>query len=77
MYRVYTYPKVIDPKKAKFSVGDFVRISKYRHAFDKSYTPNWTTETFQIFNVKQTFPRTYILKDFKNEEIKGLFYEAS
>lgn len=73
--RSYTHPKVVDPKKAKFAVGDYVRISKFRHAFDKSYTPNWTTEIFQIFKVKQTFPRTYILKDSKNEEIKGSFYE--
>lgn len=73
--RAYTHPKVIDPRKAKFKVGDYVRISKFRHAFDKSYTPNWTTEIFQIVKVKQTFPRTYILQDSKNEEIKGSFYK--
>lgn len=71
----FSYPKVIDPKIPKFKVGDYVRISKFRHVFDKGYTPNWTTEIFQIFKVKETFPRTYLLKDSKNEEIKGSFYE--
>ena len=35
------------PKKPKFSIGDKVRLSKYkRRVFDKGYTPNWTEELF-------------------------------
>jgi len=31
--------------KAKFKIGDTVRISKYkRKVFDRGYTPNWTEE---------------------------------
>ena len=62
-------------KKNKFKVGDTVRISKYKHIFSKGYTPNYTTELFSIAEVKDTKPVTYILKDEKNNIIKGGFYE--
>ena len=62
--------------KPKFSVGDKVRISKYkRKVFDKGYTPNWTEEIFVVDNIQYTDPITYKLKDLNNEEIKGSFYE--
>ena len=32
----------------KFQVGDYVRISKYKDIFAKSYTPNWSEEVFVI-----------------------------
>ena len=33
----------LKPKNPKFSIGDKVRLSKYkRRVFDKGYTPNWT-----------------------------------
>lgn len=72
---VYNHPKVVDPKKPKFKIGDSVRISKYRHAFSKGYTPAWSNEIFKISQVKVTLPRTYLLTDINNEEIKGGFYE--
>ena len=56
-------------------MGDTVRISKYKHIFSKGYTPNYTTELFSIAEVKDTKPVTYILKDEKNDIIKGGFYE--
>ena len=71
----YTFPKTIDSKKLKFKVNDFVRISKNREAFQKGYTPNWSNEVFQIKEIKLTNPRTYLLKDEKNEDIQGGFYE--
>ena len=62
--------------KPKFSVGDKVRISKYkRKLFDKGYTPNWTEEIFVVDKVQYTNPITYKLKDLNGEEIKGSFYE--
>ena len=62
--------------KAKFKIGDKVRISKYkRKTFDKSYTPNWTEEVFIIDKIKYTNPISYILKDLGGEEIEGSFYE--
>ena len=51
-----------------------MRISKYKHIFAKSYTPNWTTELFTIVDVKNTKPVTYILKDEQGNVIKGGFY---
>ena len=62
--------------KPKFRVGDKVRISKYkRKVFDKGYTPNWTEEIFLFDKIQSTNPITYRLKDLKNEEIQGSFYE--
>ena len=62
--------------KAKFKVGDKVRISKYkRNVFDKGYTPNWTEEMFTVDKIQYTNPITYKIKDLRGEEIKGSFYE--
>lgn len=51
-------------KKTKFRVGDHVRLSKYKHAFEKGYTPNWTTEIFKIRKVQfAQQPTTYLLEE--------------
>ena len=66
----------LKPGKPKFSIGDRVRISKYkRKVFDKGYTPNWTEELFVIDKVLTTRPLTYKIVDLTGEEIKGSFYE--
>lgn len=62
-------------QKSKFKVGDFIRISKYKHVFSKGYTPNWTTEIFKVRKVQQTAPITYLLSDLNGVEIKGSFYK--
>ena len=67
--------KKIDDKDPKFEVGDHVRISKYKRIFAKGYTPNWSEEVFVIKKVKNTVPRTYVVKDLNGEEITGTFYE--
>lgn len=72
---VYNYIKVLDPTPRKFRLGDPVRISKYREAFSKSYTPNWSNEIFTIAQVQNTYPRTYLLEDAANQAIYGGFYE--
>lgn len=71
---VYNYSK--EPvKKPKFSVGDYVRLSKYKHVFEKSYTANWGCEIFQIAQVNSDFnPVTYLVTDINNEKILGNFY---
>ena len=64
------------PGQPKFSIGDRVRISKYkRKVFDKGYTPNWTEELFVIDKVNPTKPVTYSIVDLMGEDIKGTFYE--
>ena len=61
--------------KPKFHIADKVRISKYKHIFEKGYTPNYTTEVFTIEKIKPTFPFTYNLKDYQDNSIAGGFYE--
>lgn len=62
-------------QKAKFAVGDSVRMSKYKHVFSKGYTPNWTTEVFTIRRVLHTTnPITYLLKDWQGNDIDGVVY---
>ena len=59
----------------KFSVGDRVRITKKKKAFEKGYTTRWTEEIFTIKEIRNTNPITYKLEDLEGEEIKGTFYE--
>ncbi|XP_066587590.1 uncharacterized protein [Prorops nasuta] len=70
---VYSNIKIVG--RTKFKAGDFVRISKYKNAFAKGYTPNWTTEIFQITKVQRTNPATYLLRDSRGTDIHGGFYE--
>ncbi|XP_024884665.1 uncharacterized protein LOC112462840 [Temnothorax curvispinosus] len=70
---VYGRAKIAAP--AKFRVGDPVRVSKFKTIFEKSYTPNWTTEIFRIAKVQRTNPVTYLLKDVRGEAIAGGFYK--
>ena len=54
----------LKPGKPKFSIGDKVRLSKYkRRVFDKGYTPNWTEVVFVIDKVNLTKPVTYNVVD--------------
>lgn len=70
---VYSHIKIAI--KPKFKIGDYVRISKYKHVFEKGYTPNWTAEIFKIRKIQITNPTTYLLSDYQGIPIKGGFYE--
>jgi len=60
----------------KFSVGDWVRISKYKSAFDKGYTGNWTNEQFKIEKVHNNYDvPVYSLVDVNGNDLSGLFYQ--
>ena len=61
--------------KPKFKVGNHVRVSTYKHAFGKSFTPNFTAESFVVDAVKPTKPITYRLKDCQGHPIQGGFYQ--
>ena len=66
------------PKKPKFTIGDKVRISKYkRRIFDKGYTPNWTEEVFVVDKVLPTKPVTYEIVDSMGEELRDLFMKKN
>ena len=60
--------------KAKFKVGDKVRISRTKALFEKGYLPNWSEELYVVDKVQKTIPVTYKIKDLLGEEVKGSFY---
>lgn len=75
LFTVYNYNAQKKKREAKFKVGDSVRMSRYKHIFDKGYTPNWTTEVFTIRKVQSnTDPITYLLRDWRNIDIRGTVY---
>lgn len=61
--------------RPKFKMNDYVRISKFKSIFEKGYTPSWSTEIFQIYEVQLNNPITYLLKDLTGIKISGSFYE--
>ncbi|XP_046735017.1 uncharacterized protein LOC124404727 [Diprion similis] len=69
------YSNVKQVKPAKYQVGDFVRVSKYKTIFAKRYTPNWSTEIFRIQKVQNTNPRTHLLIDQQSNPIQEGLYE--
>lgn len=70
----HTAPRTESKQPKIFSLGDKVRISKFKGIFSKRYLPNWTNEVFTIYRVQPTKPETYILKDNKGELLQGSFY---
>jgi len=41
------------PMRAKFKIGDKVRILKKKKFFEKGFTPNWTEEVFTVSKFKE------------------------
>lgn len=70
--KVYGYSVKI---KYKFNINDQVRISKAKKKFRKGYLSNWTDEVFIIYKRYPSNPPTYLLKDLKETQLKGRFYE--
>lgn len=70
------YKQHIKPTKFKFKVNDHVRISKYKHVFEKGYLPNFTKEIFVVVEQIPRRPPVYKLKDWHNDVIDGLYYET-
>lgn len=73
VYRNLFKEKVM--RKPRYKVGDKVRMSIYKTTFRRGYQATFTEEMFVISEVLETDPITYRVKDLKNEEIKGTFYE--
>lgn len=56
-------------------IGDHVRITKYKHVFQKGYETNWSDEIFVIDSIIRRTPWiVYTLKDLEGEPITGTFY---
>jgi hypothetical protein len=64
-----------EPPEPKFTVGESVRISKYKSVFTKGYEANFTEEIFTVTEVYHGHPNTYTIKDSAGEPIIGRFYE--
>ena len=62
------------PKKPAFNVGDWVRISRSKGAFEKGYDVSWSREQYKVTEVMLTTPITYHIADYNGETIKGSFY---
>ena len=69
------YNEESNGKDPKFKVGDHVRISKFKNAYAKGYTPNWSEEIFIVKKIKNIVHWTYIISDLNGEEIMESFYE--
>ena len=69
------YNEESNEKDPKFKIGDYVMISKYKNAFKKGYTPDWSEEIFVVKKIKNTVPWTYVISDINGEEIVGSVYE--
>ena len=60
--------------RAKFKIGDKVRIQKKKVFFEKGFSPNWT-EVFTVSKIQRTNPVTYKITEYNGEEIQGTSYE--
>ena len=63
-----------DRRISKLKVGDMVRLSKTKTAFDKGYTENYTHELYRIVEVVDSVPNTYHVEDEGGNRIEGSFY---
>ena len=64
-------------RKFKFDIGDKVRMSLRRSAFQREYDTRWTGEIFIIVKrfMRQGVTPLYNLNDYQNAAISGSFYE--
>ena len=77
--RKILFPKVKKKKKFTkkyFKVGDSVRITRMKRTFQKGYEQLWSHEVFTISRIRDTYPVTYALKDYKGNQIEGSFYTS-
>jgi hypothetical protein len=74
--KLYNDSLVYTPAVPKLEVGDWVRISRQKEAFEKGRTENWTTELYKVVKVFHTKPVTYRIADNVGDPIQGSFYEA-
>ncbi|EFA13594.1 hypothetical protein TcasGA2_TC001481 [Tribolium castaneum] len=59
-------------RRSLYKVGDYVRITKYKHVFEKGYVNNWSGEIFKITNVIMRQPVVYKISDLMDEPIDGI-----
>ena len=69
-------PTESQKKNFGFQVGDYVRILADKGVFSKKYNDTFSTEIFQVTEVKMTNPIQAKLQDLLGEEILGKFYKS-
>jgi hypothetical protein len=81
-YEQISKPKIKNNSKKKLktfklNVGDYVRLSGFKHPFQKSaFTHSWTTELFVIVERKMIDGLAkYRVMDYAREDVRGEFYE--
>ena len=60
----------------RFKIGQTVRITKKKSIFQKGYEQTFSYEVFEVNEIKDTYPVTYGLKDYKGDLIEGSFYSS-
>lgn len=65
----------VKKKRAKLRVGNYVRITKTKGAFERGFMPGWSSEIFKVKSIARRNPIVYYLEDLAGEEIVGTFYE--
>ena len=58
----------------KYSIGDLVKIYKYKNIFTKKSCIRFTEEVFKVKEVQDNKAHTYLLEDLNGEKIKGSFF---
>ena len=75
LYRQKAFQKKLRKKAAKFQIGDFVRIQRWKNKFARGYDRNFTTEVFIVTKILDHLPITmYTVKDTDQNKIQGNFY---
>ena len=62
-------------KRARFKVGDRIRLNEKFRLFKKGYLPGWTEEVFVLRRVQKGKVPTYKVGKWDGTQIKGTFYE--
>jgi len=61
-------------RKIKYRVGDLVRISRAKAAFEKGYEAKWNEQIFQIYRVLN-WRNPHQLRDLADKVIDGICYQ--
>jgi hypothetical protein len=62
-------------KLTRFQLNDHVRVNLKKNIFDKSYTPNFSFEIFQIYKINRIFPEQYYIRDMNGKKINHAYYK--
>lgn len=70
------YPDILTGNgPPRFKINDLCRIARYKSFFDKGYSEKWSRKLYKIIEIKNKYPRHYILQSQEGEDIQGGFYE--